>query len=385
MSREQIAERFEALKTRATVSGGQQSAGISLTSRREHLADALALAADVLRNPAFTEAEFDLYRRESIAGLESIRKEPGPVASQAMDEHFDPWPADHPFANRSIDASLDELRALKREDLVAFHRDFYGDSEGEIAIVGDFDPVAVRAQLESLFGAWRSARPNAIIHTRHTDVAPIRLRLETPDKANAEVQARINLPLNIEDPDYPALLVANDIFGGGSLESRLGDRLRQKDGLSYNVSSSIDADGSPTGRDDAGSFTVRAIAAPENVDRLETALRAELDRFVRDGITADELKAATTDIVTGWQQGRAGDRTVATLLLRNLRMNRTMDWTLRLEAKIRSLTVDEVNAAIRRFIKPEQLSVVAAGDFAKAKTKAASTSAPAAASPTPAR
>jgi zinc protease len=384
MTREQIAQRFEALNTRADVSGSLQSASISLTSRREHLTDALALAVDVLRNPAFTEAEFDQYRRESIAGLESIRKEPGPVASQAMNRHFDPWPSDHPLADRSIDESLDDLRALKREDLVAFHRDFYGDTEGEIAIVGDFDPVAVRAQLESLFGAWRSTRPNAIIHTRHTDVAAIRLRLETPDKANAEVQARMNLPLNIEDPDYPALLVANDIFGGGSLESRLGDRLRQKDGLSYNVSSSVDADGSPTGRDDAGSFTMRAIAAPENVDRLETALREELDRFVRDGITADELKAATTDILTRWQQGRAGDRSVASLLLRNLRMNRTMDWTVRLEAKIRSLTVDDVNAAIRKFIKPEQLSVVAAGDFAKAKTKAASTSAPAA-SPTPAR
>lgn len=369
MTRAQIAERFEALKTTGSVSGGAQSAGISLTSRREHLADALALAADILRNPAFSDAEFELFRQESITGYEGILKEPGPVVRDAMDAHFNPWPAGHPLANRTIGQSIEDLRALERDDLVAFHRDFYGDAQGEIAIVGDFDPVAVRAQLESLFGQWRSTRPNATIHTHHVDVAAKRLRLETPDKANAEVRARMNLPLNIEDPDYPALLVANNIFGGGSLESRLGDRIRQKDGLSYNVSSSLYADGSPTGRDNAGSLTVQAIAAPGNVDRLEAALREELERFVRDGISAAELEAATSDILTRWQQGRAGDRTVATILLRNLRMNRTMDWTARLEANIRSLTVDDVNAAIRRHLRPQTLSVFAAGDFAKAGAK----------------
>ena len=371
LTREQISQRMDALRTTGNVWGGDQAAGISLNSKREHLGDALALAADLLRNPAFPEAEFEQYRLQSITGLESARKEPGTIASLEMGRYFDPWPAGHPFAFRSIEQSLADLRTVKREDAIAFHRDFYGTGEGEIAIVGDFDPVAVRAQLETLFGDWRSARPHALVHTAYTEVAARKARFETPDKANAVVRARMNLALNIEDADYPALVIANSVLGGGSLDSRLGNRLRQKEGLSYNVSSSVYADSAPQGRDNAGSITIQAIAAPENVDRLEAALREELTRFVRDGITAEELKTAINDTLTRRQQDRANDGSVGGALARNLYMGRTMAWTEALEAKIHALTVEDVNAAIRRHIKPEMFSVFAAGDFAKAAKAAA--------------
>ncbi len=367
MSREQIAQRFEALKTSANVFGGVQSAGINLNSRREHLADALGLAADVLRNPSFPESEFEQLRLQSITGLENARKEPGTVASMAMSEYFDPWPKGHPFAYQSIDETLQRMRALKREDAIAFHRDFYGTTEGEIAIVGDFDPVAVKAQLRALFGDWRSATPNVPVSTHYTDVAARATRLETPDKANAVVLARSNLSLNDNDADYPALMVASNVLGGGSLSSRLGDRLRQKDGLSYNVGSSIVPDSSREGRDDAGALSIQAIAAPENVTRLDAALREEIARFVRDGITEAELKGSVNDLLTQRQQGRASDGSVAGLLGSNLYMGRTMAWAAGFDTKLKALTVNDVNAAIRKHIKPETLSVFAAGDFAKAK------------------
>ena len=167
--------------------------------------------------------------------------------------------------------------------------------------------------------------------------------------------------------DYPALLVASNVLGGGSLSSRLGDRLRQKEGLSYNVGSTIAADSSREGRDDAGVLTIQAIAAPENVTRLDAALREEVARFVRDGITEAELKASVNDLLTQRQQGRASDASVAGLLGRNLYMGRSMAWAADFDAKLKALTVNDVNAAIRKHIKPETLSVFAAGDFAKAK------------------
>jgi zinc protease len=367
MTREQIAQRFEALKTSASVSGGPQSADISLNSRREHLSDALALAADILRNPKFPEAEFEQFRLQTITVLESVRKEPGTIASMAMSEYFDPWPKGHPFAHRSIDQSLADTRAVKREEAIAFHRDFYGTAEGEISIVGDFDPAAVKAQLRTLFGDWRSAAPNVPIRTHYTDVRARAVQLEAPDKANAVVLARSNLSLNDNDADYPALMVASNVLGGGSVSSRLGDRLRQKEGLSYNVGSSIVADSGREGRDDAGQLSIQAIAAPENVTRLDAALREEVARFVRDGITAAELKASVNDLLTQRQQGRASDASIAGLLGRNLRLDRTMAWTADFDAKLKALTVSDVNAAIRKHIKPDALSVFAAGDFAKAK------------------
>jgi zinc protease len=366
LSREQIAQRLEALKTTGTVGGGLQGAYIGFDSRRDTLADALALAADLLRHPAFPPAEFEQLRLQAITGLEAARKEPGTVVSQAMGAHFDPWPADHPLAFRSLDQQLAQWKALKLADVAAFHRDFYGTAQGEIAIVGDFDPVAVKAQLQALFANWKSPAPYVAIDTRYTEVAPESRRMETPDKANAVVAARANLALNDTDPDYPALMVANHVLGSSTLASRLGTRLREREGLTYGVSSSLSADASPDGRDDAGSLDIQAIAAPENVERLVAGMREELARLVRDGVTAGELQDAVSEMLTQRAQARADDDVVAGVLSRYLYLGRTMAWSADIDARLRALTVAQVNAAIRRHFKPETVSVYAAGDFAKA-------------------
>ena len=371
MTRQQIDQRFESLKTQANVGGGLQGATINLMTRKAQLADALALAADVLRNPAFPESEFEQLRLQSITGMEASRKEPGSIAGMALAQHFDPWPVGHPLHVQSLDESLAATRALKLKELVAFHRDFYGTAEGEIAIVGDFDPAVVRKQLESLFVGWKSSKPYAPIDTHFTDVAAVRESYETPDKPSAVLLARSNISLKVTDADYPALRVASDIFGGGALKSRLGDRIRQKEGLSYGVYSGINADDSRGGKDDGGSFIIQAIAAPENMAKVETAIREELARLVKDGVTSDELRDMVSGVLTQREQGRAEDATVAGMLTDQLNYGRTMEFTAALDARYKALTVDQVNAAIRKHLKPESVSVYVAGDFAKAAASAA--------------
>ncbi|MBD9480437.1 pitrilysin family protein [Pseudoxanthomonas sp. PXM02] len=374
MTREQIDQRLDQLKTQGSISGSLQGAAIGLQTRREYLADALALAADVLRNPSYPEAEFEQLRVQALTGMEASRQEPGAIAGRALGQYFDPWPAGHPLHSLTLDESLAMMKALKLDDVRAFHRDIYGTSEGEIAIVGDFDPVAVRAQLEQLFAGWQAGKPYASIDTRYTDVAAKRERFETPDKPNAVLLARQNLSLRVTDADYPAMIVANRIFGGGALKSRLGDRIRQQEGLSYGVSSGIRADDSRSGNDDAGSFTVQAIAAPENMAKVEALVREELDKLLKDGITAEELKDAVAGTLTERQQARAEDGTIAGMLTDQLYFGRTMQFTSDLDAKYAALTRDQVNAAIRKYLKPDALSVFVAGDFAKKATGASATS-----------
>ncbi|MGN6153363.1 MAG: M16 family metallopeptidase [Lysobacteraceae bacterium] len=367
MSREEIAKRFEALKTSVSINAGTQSAGISLDTRRETLAQALALAADVLRHPAYPASEFEQQRLQWSTGMEASRQEPGSVASQAMGRHFDPWPAGHPFAFRSLDQSLADLRALRREDVVAFHRAFYGTAAGEIAIVGDFDPAEVKAQLKALFADWRSPKPYRAELETYRAVAAERQRIETPDKANAVLLARLNLALNQDDPDYPALVIANRILGGDPLKARLADRLRQKDGLTYGVGSDI---GFGTERgENAGLIVIQAIAAPENMARLETGVREELARLVKDGVTEQELRDAVQSLRTEREQWRGDDGAMVGILARNLYLGRTMAWWEAADAKLASLTAAQVNEVLRRRIDPSTLSVYEAGDFAKAEKK----------------
>ncbi|WP_460830766.1 M16 family metallopeptidase [Lysobacter humi (ex Lee et al. 2017)] len=363
LDRATIDARLTALRTQGGVSGGLQGASIDLLSRREHVGEALDLAARLLREPTFPEAEFEQLRLQAITGLDASRADPGSIAGRAMAEHFDVWPEGHPLRHRSLDETLADLRALTLDDVRRFHAAFYGTAEGEITVVGDFDPVEMRTRIETLFAGWRAPVPFAPIRTSHVDITPERERLAAPDKANAVVLARLNLPLNEADPDYPALLVASSILGGGTLKSRLGDRVRQKDGLSYGVSSSISADASIDGRDDAGALTIQAIAAPQNAERVEAAIREELARLVSGGVTADELRDAVSGLLTQRRQARASDATVAGMLARNLYLQRTLDFQKRVDAALAALTVDAVNAALRRKVRPERLSVYLAGDF----------------------
>lgn len=363
LDRQAIDRRLEQLQAKGEVSGGLQGARLSMLGRGAQLEQSLDLLAGLLREPAFPQDEFEQLKLQAVTGLEASRSEPGSLASQAMARHFDPWPAGHPLHSDSLDGMLAGVRSVQREDLVAFHRDFYGTAQGEIAIVGDFDPVAVRAQLERLFAGWRSAHPYQAISTAYTEVSPLQQRLPAPDKPNAVLLARHNLSLRVTDPDYPALVVADRILGGGALKSRLGDRIRQKDGLSYGVGSSVQADDSVGGTDDAGSLVIQAIAAPQNIDRVEAAMREELQRLVAEGISEAELRDAVSGLLTEREQARASDDTVAGMLQDQLWFDRTMAFTAGLDAAYRSLTREQVNAAIARHLAPAKLSVFAAGDF----------------------
>lgn len=385
LTREQIDARFEALKTDANIGGGLQTAGFGLMTRRDQLADALALTADILRKPSFPADEFEQYRLQAITSLEAARKEPDNLAGEALNAHFDPWPPGHPLHERSIDESLAALKSLTLDQLRAFHREFYGTADGQISVIGDFDVDAVKRQLQALFADWRTPHPYRPIATHYTAVPAERQRLPSPDKANGVLLARANLSLNETDADYPALLVANHILGGGTIKSRLGDRIRQRDGLSYQVVSGVSADASREGRDDAGSLSIRAIAAPQNLDKVEAAMREEYARLVRDGVSADELRDAVSGLLTQREQNRASDGTVAGALANNLFYGRTMQFSADIDNRLRALTVQDVNAAIRKHFKPDQLSVYLAGDFAAAKAAPSANEASGAKTPTPTR
>ncbi|MFC4931926.1 M16 family metallopeptidase [Massilia sp. GCM10023247] len=354
-TREQLADEFDRLK----IAGGLTH----FQTTREHLADALRLVAHVLKEPGFPEAEFEQLRRQSLVALEAGRAEPQTLAARALARHFDIYPPGDVRHANTLDEDIAELRAARLDDLRAFHRDFYGTVPAEMAIVGDFDAAAIAPLVEQLFGSWRAPANVAPVLRRHADIAPIKKALDTPDKENGFYLARLNLDLNIDDPDYPALMLANYIFGEGGLRSRLMDRIRQKDGLSYGGGSQLDAGD----LDRAGAFAISAIAAPQNLQRLDAAVREELARAVKDGFTAAELAGAKSGLMQQRQQTRTEDGAVAAGWTSYLYRDRTYAWSRQFEDKLVAVTLPQLNAAFRRAIDPAKLSVVVAGDQDKAK------------------
>jgi zinc protease len=198
------------------------------------------------------------------------------------------------------------------------------------------------------------------------EIAGSEQKIATPDKANATYVAGLLLPLRDDAPDYPAVLLGNYIFGGGSLSSRLATRVRQQEGLSYSVGSSL----SVSSQDQRASLNISAIVNPQNIAKLENCVQDELARLLRNGVTADELDKARQGYLQARKVGRSSDSALAGTLSGLRHLDRTMAWEADLEKKIAALTPDQVNAALRKHIDPKKLVVVAAGDF-EAKTAGA--------------
>ncbi|MGH9846927.1 MAG: M16 family metallopeptidase [Blastocatellia bacterium] len=172
----------------------------------------------------------------------------------------------------------------------------------------------------------------------------------------------MNLNVRDDDPDYPALTLGNYMLGGGFLNSRLAVRIRQKEGISYGVGSSLFA----SSQDRSGTFMANAIYAPQNVAKLEAAFKEEIAKMLKDGFTADEVKAAKSGWLQSRQVSRANDNELVGRLSSYLDLDRTLAWDADFEKNIEALTPDQITAALRKHLDPARITVIKAGDFAKA-------------------
>jgi zinc protease len=234
--------------------------------------------------------------------------------------------------------------------------------EGELAIVGDFDPEPTLALVKDILKDWKSEVPvKRIERTARADIPGAKEDILTPDKANAVFLAGLAFQLKEGDPDYPALLLGNFILGGGTLSSRLGVRVRQKEGLSYGVTSGFTA--SP--RDPDARFTVNATINPMNIDRVEKALMEELTEFLANGPSPRELAEAQKAYIEAQKVGRTSDGAIAGQIANNLRLGRTFAYSREREQRIAALTPEDIRTAFRKHVTPDKLVIVRAGDFKK--------------------
>jgi zinc protease len=355
-TRTQLSDELERLK----VSGRVGGTGGSFQTTRPNLEEALKLAAHVLKEPSFPESEFEQLRTQIITSIQAQLSEPNARASEALSRHFNAYPKGDWRYAPTLEESIEAVKAAKLEDAKRFHREFYGAGVAEIAIVGDFDEARVAALVKELFADWKAPKPWARVPVKHGDIAAANLVIATPDKENAILLARQNLDLRDDDPDYPALFVADYILGGGAgLDSRLAMRLRQKEGLSYAAGSGL----SVPAVDRSATWSVYAIAAPANIAKAEAAMKEELARALKDGFTEAELAAAKSGTLQTRLQTRAQDGALAGGWAFYLHHNRTFAFSKAFEDRLQALTLAEVNAALRKHIDPSRLTIVKAGAF----------------------
>ena len=360
-SRQEITDEFIRLKIAGGINGGALSVGGSSTTVRENLPDAIRLAAELLREPSFPAEEFELLREQNLAGIEAQRTEPQPRASNALNRHVNSsYDKDHVFYTPTFDEQIERYKTVTVEQAKDFWASFYGAEGGTISIVGDFDPDEIVPVLEEAFGDWKAKEAYARVDRPFVEVPAAIVDIETPDKSNAVMYAFQRIQMRDDHPDYPAMVIGNYMLGGGFLNSRLATRIRQQDGLSYGVGSQFNANA----LDEIGTFNGYAIFAPENGDKVVAAFREEVAKVLEEGFTAEEVEAAKSGWLDAVQRQRSSDGTVANILNGNLFLDRDMSFIAKREAAVAALTAEDINAAFKRHIDIDKMSIFRGGDFA---------------------
>jgi len=315
----------------------------------------------VLREPALPAEELEILKREALTRLEDARTQPSDLAGNLLARRLNAFPADDVRYQPTFDEQIARLKALSREQVERVHKEFLGAAHGELVIVGDFDPDAVTAALSAALADWASKSPyKRIDRPAATVLAAADESINTPDRANAQYEAAIVFPLADSHPDYPSLVMVNRILGSGG-NSRLWNRVREKEGLSYGVRSNFSA----SAFDPYANLSITAIVNPTNMTKLKATVREEFERLAKEGITDAELKRARDSYLDQRNLSRSQDAALASLLARLLHTGRPIRYEAEQDEKVKALTAKDVSEAARKYLDAAHLLTVGAGDFGK--------------------
>ncbi|MDP4970255.1 MAG: insulinase family protein, partial [Burkholderiaceae bacterium] len=257
LTRQQIKDRIDALGGQVSVSGSGTTVNISASTTRANIDPLVRFVLDVVRQASFPQIEVDEYRAKVLTSIKSSMTEPTAIASRMLARHDNPWPKDDIRYQPSFEESIAAVTELNREMLVSFHKNFYGTSQVASAAVGSFDPTLMENTLTQTLNQWAGGASFTRLSNPYRDIKPVQMQALTPDKANAFYTAAMPLKMQDTDPDFATLSLANFLLGS-SETSRLWMRVREKEGLSYNVRSRL----SVSAFEPSGSWGVYAIFSP---------------------------------------------------------------------------------------------------------------------------
>ncbi|WP_223787543.1 M16 family metallopeptidase [Marinicella meishanensis] len=360
-SRTELKAKFDELKANVGVSGSARGASISVRTTHENLPAVINVLDEVLKKPAFDAEELEVLKQELVVSLEQQKQQPTTQVFRQLGQHLDPYEPGHPRYQMDIDDEIEAIKATTADQVKAFHKRFYGGQNADVSVVGDFDVNAVSDSVKKVLNGWSSDVEYQRVPAAYSAVDSINKFVDTPDKSGAAFGAMMRLPIGDDHPDYPALVMANQMFGGGFISSRLANRLRQQDGLSYGAGSFFNA----SSFDELATFGAYAICAPENLERVEIGFKEELQKVLDEGFTQQELDDARNGVLQNNRIDRAKDDRLARELAGFIDLDRTQQWNKKYEEAIQDLTILQVNMAFNKYVSADSFSIIKAGDAKK--------------------
>lgn len=349
---EQIYDSLELVGASLGFSAGTISVGFSGRCLVEDLPLLFELLAETLRRPTFPKKELDKLRPQLLTSLAIRGQDTADMASMAFDEMVY---AGHPF-RRPDDGFPETVRAITRKDIVDFHRQFFGPQGLIISVAGAVEAEAVTGLVEKSLGDWENARQPHLPGL--PDIRPVtsiqRKHVTLPGKSQSDLMIGAIGPSRTS-PDYLAASLGNSVLGQFGMMGRIGEVVREQSGLAYYAYSSLSAGFGP------GTWEVSAGVSPANVEKAIELVRIELQRFVENGISVDELADSQDNYVGRLPLSLELNGGVAGSLLNIERFNLGLDYFQRYESLVRAVTPEQVVETARKYLDPARLSIASCG------------------------
>lgn len=354
---QQIQARLQQLDASIRLSSSAGFLSANLEFPAQNAAAVISFMSDMLRRPAFENAVFERNQRAMIANLQPIKSNPSNIASNLLERnHRAHYAAGDPREVRRLEDTERQTREANAAQLKAYWQRFAGAQHGEFVAAGPIELGPVQALLQKLWGDWANSEAHIPWAGEHAaPVGQALSQLQVPEKANATYSARIAMPFNQQHPDFAPLLAGIEIM------SRLGlwQRIREQEGISYGVSSWLDA----PWYGNAGSINISASFAPQNLERLRKAVREVLEQTREKGYSFIEVGAAKSAILARRKDRLTQPANAIDTIAFNLREGRAFDANLEFDAKYEKLDAASVNAALKKYLDVSLLKEVVAGSF----------------------
>ncbi len=349
---DQIYNELESVGASLGYDSGAHTTSFGGRSLAEDLPLLLDLLSETLRTPTFPEAEVERLRAQLLTGLALRAQDTSDMADLAFDQIMYEG---HPYSQPG-DGWPETIRAITREDLISFHKSYFGPRGLVIAIVGGIDPKKAADAVESILGEWQVKGQKKLPSL--PSLTPIAETVKRHHKIRGKSQSDVVVGVvgpRRKDREYVAASLGNSVLGQFGLMGRIGDVVREKSGLAYYAYSSLSAGVGP------GAWTVNAGVNPSNVKKAIGLIEKELIRFVTHGVTAEELADSQANFIGRLPLSLESNGGVANVLLNIERYNLGMDYYRQYADMVRRVTPQAVLEAARKYIDPEQLGIAIAG------------------------
>lgn len=359
LSFQELQDQINNLKGSLSARGSVGSVTFSLSARKETLGDLLRIFKQVLRDPALKEEDFKVIKNESLTQMQSAKSDPRFLGQIALLQKLNNYPKDNIRYVPSVDESIERLNAVSLEDVKDVYENLLQGNNGELTILGSFDSEEALGLVEDALADWDSKVKFERVKDTYQKPKAETISINTPDKKMAVFYAGTNIAIRDDDPQWEAMFIGNNILGGGALANRLGERVRQKEGLSYGIGSMFRA-GS---LDESGTFLTQAITNPKNRDRLVEVINEEYDKILTGGVSPDELEKAKAAYIKQLNGILGKDNDLLGILHRYRQVDRNPEFLARRLGNVSKLTKKQVDEAIKKMLDEKNLIIVTAGDF----------------------